>query len=232
MVDTFKDTAMMAVDSAKSVVNLITQDADMNMAFVGLPHYFHTMIAFACSFLLKITTKYRQQIDTDAQPIFDMIKQVVDLCKGTVPTPHHLMHWMGEGLQSLLTTCMTATANIERRQQLRDTLHFAHAVGVDVTQTSPTPMILPNQGLSSQYGQSEDLLDSVQCLANVWDTAREAAMIFPGERSVSFDDYPTQDPLYLVNDTGQGKMSADGTGNVWDASLAFFDVEHMGFGLL
>ena len=208
----------MAVNSAKSVVTLITQDPDMNAAFIGLPHYFHTMIAFACSFLLKITTKYRGHIDIEAQPIFEMINQVVGLCKSTGETPHHLMHWMGEGLQSLLTTCMKATANFERQHQAQTPSHSNQRVGgartlSNASMTTP----LSHQG---HYPQPDAYID-------IWDSAREAAMVFPGERSDEFS-YVTPDPLY----TAQGGLPMDGSVNAWDAPLAFFDVEHMGFGLL
>ncbi|KFY96247.1 hypothetical protein V498_02786 [Pseudogymnoascus sp. VKM F-4517 (FW-2822)] len=234
MAEDFKDIALMAVSSAKSVVNLITQDPDLSPAFVGLPHYFHTMIAFACSFLLKITTKYRGHIDTEAQPIFDMITQVVGLCRTTVSTPHHLLHWMGEGLQSLLTTCIAATAKIEseRRQRLEESRRLAQQAGVDGAQHSPSMHIpLSTEASSSQAYESSRPIDNVQGLGNVWDTARETAMVFPGER---YDEisYQTLNPLFQVNGTDQGGLRLDGTESAWDASLALFDVEHMGFGLL
>ena len=234
MAEDFKDTALMAVSSAKSVVSLITRDPDLSPAFVGLPHYFHTMIAFACSFLLKITTKYRAHIDTEAQPIFDMITQVVGLCRTTVSTPHHLLHWMGEGLQSLLTTCIAATAKIEseQRQRLAESRRLAQQSGVDGAQHSPSMHIpLSTEASSSQDYESSRPLDSVQGLGNVWDTARETAMVFPGER---YDEiaYQTLNPLFQVSGTDQGGLRLDGTESAWDASLALFDVEHMGFGLL
>ncbi|KFY39705.1 hypothetical protein V494_03882 [Pseudogymnoascus sp. VKM F-4513 (FW-928)] len=234
MTEDFKGIALMAVSSAKSIITLITQDPDLSPAFVGLPHYFHTMIAFACSFLLKITTKYRGHIDTEAQPIFDMITQVVGLCRTTLSTPHHLMHWMGEGLQSLLTTCIAATASYEReqRQRLEESRRPAQKNGADGARQSPSMHIpLSSETSSSQIYQSNRPFDNAQGLGNVWDTAREAAMVFPGER---YDEvsYQTLNPLFQVGGTAQGGLRLDGTASEWDSSLALFDVEHMGFGLL
>ncbi|KFY04983.1 hypothetical protein O988_00356 [Pseudogymnoascus sp. VKM F-3808] len=237
MAEDFKDIALMAVSSAKSIITLITQDPDLNPAFAGLPHYFHTMIAFACSFLLKITTKYRCHIDTEAQPIFDMITRVVRLCRTTVSTPNHLLHWMGEGLQSLLTTCIAATASYEREQgqrRVEESRRLEQQAGVAGAQrSSPSAHIPLSSGASSsQNDLSNPPLDSVQGLGNVWDTAREAAMVFPGERYDEISFQTLNPPFQGGGGAAQAGLGPDGTASAWDATLAFFDVEHMGFGLL
>ncbi|KAJ5095748.1 hypothetical protein NUU61_005104 [Penicillium alfredii] len=52
-----QDLAAVAINSAKSVVELTVTDPDLIDAYIGIPHSYHTMIAFACSFLMKVATK-------------------------------------------------------------------------------------------------------------------------------------------------------------------------------
>lgn len=213
----FIDAAMTAISSAKAVLELVTQDADMSAAFIGLPHYFHTMIAFACSFLLKITTKFREQVAIEVQPIFELIGQVIELCKKNVCTPYHLVYWIGRGLQSLLTSCVTATSHRDRRKNQSVSQHLNAQNLERIQDASP-------QGTSSQNSRSDDFMDATESLGNVWDAAREAAMLFPTDRlpNIDFDTYPVQDPF----------RPAGVEGNTWDDSMASFDLEHMGFQLL
>ncbi|KDN65276.1 hypothetical protein CSUB01_11094 [Colletotrichum sublineola] len=52
----YSDIAQVAVSSASAIVKLIINDVDIRAAFVGMSHYCHTMIAYACFFLPKLAT--------------------------------------------------------------------------------------------------------------------------------------------------------------------------------
>lgn len=97
-----KDLASVAVESAKSVIDLVTTDKDIADAFVGVPYYFHTMIAYACSFLLKTTRHYSESLDIDDDAVYDMLWRIIELCEHTPCTNLHLVHWIGQGLRKML----------------------------------------------------------------------------------------------------------------------------------
>jgi hypothetical protein len=220
----FTDIAMTALESAKSIADLIIEDPDLRAAFVSVPHYYHTMIAFACSFLLKMATKYREQITVDTQKIFAMIGRVVELCKMSQCTRYHLVHWMGEGLQVLLSNCVRATS--ERSQHL----HRGSQPNV-APETASEGFDSSNQHQSQGQIQTPE---STQSLGNAWDMAREAAILYPNDRSTA---------LYgNSNGTNGNGESMEGINTVgidledFDYSMNMpmtnFSTEHMGFRLL
>lgn len=98
----FIDLALVAVESAKSVIDLVTTDKDITDAFAGVPYYFHTMIAYACSFLLKTTRRYSENLSIDDSGVYDMIWRIIELCEHTPCTSFHLVHWIGQGLRKML----------------------------------------------------------------------------------------------------------------------------------
>lgn len=219
----FNQIATIAVESAKLIVNLIVQDTDIKAAFVGIPHYYHTMIAYACSFLLKIATKYRSHLDVDEQSIFRMIGEVVGLCKSSQCTRRHLVHWMGEGLQELLSKCSNATSQRLGSPQRPD----FHDTTVDLGSADAPP---------AQYGQDPGSTSSTgQSLGHAWDAAREAAMLFPNSRNGPlYGESPlSTDQLGVVDgSTEHTALGFESLDPLWEESMIPFNFEHMGFGLL
>jgi hypothetical protein len=219
----FKDIAMMAVESAKLIVNLTVQDEDIRMAFVDVPHYYHTMIAFACSFLLKVATKYREQIDIDATSVFDMIGQVVTQCKGSQVTSHHLVHLIGEGLKILLLSCSNATVSHEGRQRQADDQEI---------DSQEEPLLIPDSSLlPSEQGGTMDI---TQSLGTIWENAREAAVNYPNDRFVYKYDQPYNmgDIFGPMNSMTTPPIDLDGLDVAWEPFLNSVNFEHMGLGLL
>jgi hypothetical protein len=211
----FKDTAMVAVESAKSIVDLVIRDDDIKSAFIGMPHYYHTMIAFACSFLLKIATKYRQHVAVEVKAIFEMISCVVTVCKNSQCTPYHLVPRIGEGLQVLLSNCMNSVARHESGHR-------------------PQQQFMQQVSPATQDTMQDHDLGTTQNLGSVWDTAREAAMLYPNDRLAGLYEYP--DPLGGGVEMFQGINSSllglDSSDSTWDTSMTSFDAEHMGLRLL
>lgn len=161
----FLDTAYMAIESAKSIIRLVVGDSDLQIAFVGVPHYFHTMIAYACSFLIKTATKYRKHIEIDVKIVFQMIGDVVALCKSTHCAQYHLVHWIGKGLQIMLSSCINGTPENER---------MPSPSGSQTVNT--VDEALPTLGASVRNSGSNYAMDTETNMGSVWDAARQAAI--------------------------------------------------------
>ncbi|KAL2838604.1 hypothetical protein BJX68DRAFT_248809 [Aspergillus pseudodeflectus] len=99
----FQGLASVAIDSARAVLETTVTDPDIIDAFVGIPHYYQTMIAFACSFLLKTAKVYRHHVSINSTSVIGAIRPVIDLCLGANCTSYHLAHWIGRGLRTLLS---------------------------------------------------------------------------------------------------------------------------------
>lgn len=100
----FRSTAQMAVQCALSIIDLTIGDSDLTVALAGLPHYFHSMIAYACAFLIKTVMFHREHVNVEMEPTRDKIAKVIQLCNATECGQHHLVRWIGQGLQGLLVT--------------------------------------------------------------------------------------------------------------------------------
>ncbi|RDW58887.1 hypothetical protein BP6252_13363 [Coleophoma cylindrospora] len=106
----FKDAASTAVTAAVNILELLLQDADLRKSLVGVPHYFHTMIAFAGVVLLKVSAKYHEQLSIDLEAIFTLTSSVISLFRSTACSRYHLVHWMATGLEKMLQNCKMVSA--------------------------------------------------------------------------------------------------------------------------
>mgnify|MGYP003624089242 CR=1 FL=1 len=97
----FQSCAVAAVTSATSVVEMVLTDDTIRASLAGLPHYIHSMIAFACVFLLKITSQYPDEYIQDAV-VVDLTTRAVEQFRVTPVGKWHLIHLMAEGLERLL----------------------------------------------------------------------------------------------------------------------------------
>lgn len=66
-----------------------------------MPSYIHSVTAFACMFLIKITMKYGQTL-VDREEVADLITQLVGLFRRTSTGTWHLVHLMEGGLEKML----------------------------------------------------------------------------------------------------------------------------------
>jgi hypothetical protein len=218
----FQDLAHMAVESAKSIIHLVVEDSDLKIAFIGVPHYFHTMIAFACSFLLKTATKYRQHVEIDVRAVFKLIGRVVDLCKNTQCAQHHLIHWIGEGLQVLLSSCVSATPDTEPEWSQSSTQHFDTA-----------EPFLPTPDTTSQNVGQEDTMGTKQSMGSVWDAACQAALAYSTDHFPFGFGYPqtVENSMGMMGYSNNGLGNEDFAGAQWDTSMSHTNMEHVGLGL-
>jgi hypothetical protein len=97
----FQNSAVAAVIAASSIIETVLTDDDIREALVGIPHYIHSMIAFACVFLLKIAAQYSGQYIEDSV-VFDLTTRAVEQFRSTPVGKWHLVHLMAEGLDKML----------------------------------------------------------------------------------------------------------------------------------
>jgi hypothetical protein len=99
----FHESAVAAVAAATSIIDMILNDYDVRDGLVGIPHYIHSMIAFACVFLLKVATQHSGQYIEDAT-VLDLTTKVAHQFRSTAVGKHHLVHLMAEGLEKMATS--------------------------------------------------------------------------------------------------------------------------------
>ncbi|KAJ4366106.1 hypothetical protein N0V83_007741 [Neocucurbitaria cava] len=97
----FQDSARAAVAAAISIIELVLVDSDIRDGLVGIPHYIHSMIAFACVFLLKVSTQYPAQY-VDDSVIYNLTTRAVQQFRATPVGKWHLVHMMAEGLEKMI----------------------------------------------------------------------------------------------------------------------------------
>lgn len=106
----FEHSAIAAVAAATAIIETVLIDDDIRDGLVGIPHYIHSMIAFACVFLLKIAAQYSGQYIDDTV-VYDLTTKAVQQFRSTPVGKWHLVHLMAEGLEKMLAKkTMTPTA--------------------------------------------------------------------------------------------------------------------------
>lgn len=97
----FLENASAAVAAATAIINLLLEDKDAQIAIAYVPHHIHGMIAFACMFLLKIATKYSEQLFLDTVRFQRLINALAQHFKSTDVGKDHLIHRMADGLEKM-----------------------------------------------------------------------------------------------------------------------------------
>ncbi|KAI9927834.1 hypothetical protein ASPWEDRAFT_69797 [Aspergillus wentii DTO 134E9] len=101
----FMTAASMAHDAAIAIFEMILQDEQLQQNLVGMPHYFHIMIAFAGHFLLEVTKTYAVQLSITADENLSLIQRVLTLFQNTPCVPQHPICRMTPGLNRKLFDC-------------------------------------------------------------------------------------------------------------------------------
>ena len=97
----FLETAAAAVAAAISIITLLLEDRDAQTALAYVPHHVHGMMAFACMFLLKVATKYSEQLFIDKGRFQLLMGALARQFKTTDVGKDHLIHRMAEGLEKM-----------------------------------------------------------------------------------------------------------------------------------
>ena len=114
----FLASASIARDAAGEIFDMILKDVGLQQSLVGMPHYFHIMIAFAGHFLLGVCTQYHEQLSIDLRHYFDLIGQVITLFQNLPCIPQHPIARMTPGLARKLldsAAMMNLTTAVEHQ---------------------------------------------------------------------------------------------------------------------
>ncbi|OGM50598.1 hypothetical protein ABOM_000814 [Aspergillus bombycis] len=101
----FVSAANMAHDAAVGIYEMILNDSQLKNSLVGMPHYFHIMIAFAGHLLLEICHNHHEQLSINVQDEFHLISAVLDLLRNQSCIPQHPIRRMAPGLSRKLAGC-------------------------------------------------------------------------------------------------------------------------------
>lgn len=96
---------------ATTILELLLGDADIRRSIIGVPHYFHTMVAFACVVLLKVADRYRDDLGIDVASTHSLIQRVIDFFRHVKCGQYHLVHWMADGLAKMLAQSSSAQSS-------------------------------------------------------------------------------------------------------------------------
>ncbi|KAL5338188.1 hypothetical protein BJX70DRAFT_408861 [Aspergillus crustosus] len=101
----FVTAATMAHDAAVAIFEMILGESELQEGLVGMPHYFHVMIAFAGHLLLEICQNYYEQLSINLQEDFQLINNALNLFRNTPCIPQHPIWRMTPGLNRKLHDC-------------------------------------------------------------------------------------------------------------------------------
>lgn len=104
----FLNAANMAHDAAVAIFEMILHQDQLQRSLVGMPHYFHIMIAFAGHFLLEVTKNYHAQLSIDPSQDFELIGKVLGLFQQTPSVQQHPICRMTPGLTRKLHECIAS----------------------------------------------------------------------------------------------------------------------------
>lgn len=103
----FQENAVAAVSAATSIVESLLADPDLRESLIGIPHYLHTMTAFACVFLLKVASQFSGQY-IEGSVVLDLTTRLVHQFRSTAVGKWHLVHLMADGLEKMAAKKITS----------------------------------------------------------------------------------------------------------------------------
>lgn len=107
----FMAAASMAHDAAISIFEMILYEETLQANLVGMPHYFHIMLAFAGHFLLEVTKGYAGQLGIVPEDNFTLIRKVLTMFQGTRCVAMHPICRMTPGLDRKLCDCAASLSS-------------------------------------------------------------------------------------------------------------------------
>ncbi|KAK1150042.1 hypothetical protein N8T08_003600 [Aspergillus melleus] len=121
----FVAAACMAHDAAVAIFEMLLQEEQqLQQNLVGMPHYFHIMIAFAGHFLLEVTKTYALQLSIIPDHVFGLIRRVLALFRGTPCLAQHPICRMTPGLNRKLLDCIASLCPMQSAQDTVSTLDY------------------------------------------------------------------------------------------------------------
>jgi hypothetical protein len=115
----FLENASSAVQAAVAIINILLDDKDAQLAIGYVPHHIHGMVAFAAMFLLKVATKYSQQLFVDIFKFQRLIGALAQQFKAVDVGKDHLIHRMADGLEKMTESLGGPARSRSRRSTAR-----------------------------------------------------------------------------------------------------------------
>ncbi|KAJ6111105.1 hypothetical protein N7486_003340 [Penicillium sp. IBT 16267x] len=104
----FLTAASIAHEAAVAIFEMILHEENVHHSLVGMPHYFHIMIAFAGHFLLEVTKNYHTQLSIVPSQDLELIRKVLGLFQATPSVQQHPICRMTPGLTRKLHECVAS----------------------------------------------------------------------------------------------------------------------------
>ena len=117
-----ENIAANAITTALSILQMLIDSDELRAYLVGIPHYFHTMFAFASVFLLKVATRYKQHVRVDLNVVFGTSKKVLEIFQNCPCANQHLVHRIAQGLKEMIDRCEKQIAAEQDRSRTRTVL--------------------------------------------------------------------------------------------------------------
>ncbi|OJJ68898.1 hypothetical protein ASPBRDRAFT_132502 [Aspergillus brasiliensis CBS 101740] len=103
----FLSAAHMAHEATVTIFEMILNDPKMSENLVGMPHYFHVMIAFAGHLLLEICHNHHVQLNIDLSGELHLISAVLGVFRKIDCITYHPLRRMAPGLNRKLSETVT-----------------------------------------------------------------------------------------------------------------------------
>ncbi|KAK7206010.1 hypothetical protein BZA70DRAFT_150599 [Myxozyma melibiosi] len=161
-----EDIAAAAITTAFDTLHLLLESDELQSSLVGMPHYFHTMFAFAAVFLLKVATRYSLHVKVDIPAVLDISTRVVRVFRKAPCARQHLVSRIARGLSEML----------ERAQAQYTAAANAAAIS---RKASPAPSGAPGGSTSAEQAEDGIMIGAMmsQGQAGIEEYSIEAAMV-------------------------------------------------------
>lgn len=110
----FRESAVSSARAATTIVELLLSDEDLRGGLVGMPHYLHTMIAFACGFLLQLTKKHDGDL-VGKSTVLDLIGKLVHQLHSLPAGKWHLVRFLADGLEKMVAASVRTPSQMAAR---------------------------------------------------------------------------------------------------------------------
>jgi hypothetical protein len=144
----FLTAASMAHEAAVAIFEMILHE-NLQENLIGMPHYFHIMIAFAGHFLLEVTQNYHTQLSIAPSQNFELTQKVLELFQNIPAVQQHPICRMTPGLTRKLRECVGILQG-DGGHLLHSLVPQAGSMGYN----ADSPQIQPPEGSFSFSGDS------------------------------------------------------------------------------
>jgi hypothetical protein len=166
----FHGSALMAATAATQIFELLLTDVSLRDGLVGMPHYTHTMIAFASGFLLQLNAKYDGTF-VNPLTVHDLIGRLIEQLRSMPTGKWHLLRLLVEGLEKMTKASLRAANQSQRSaggflaptsQMNNGQMHNGGATmdfmpRQDFNMGPPDAFNMPDFGMSSSFLPFEDV---------------------------------------------------------------------------